>query len=265
MKFPRKSLLAAALALAACGGAATNVGTGKSAIEASQSPWTHCAPEGGTCLFNGPAEVRYGANGVYNVMTFDGGAVRCTNDVFGDPTPGVIKDCDIRWMNRQGGVFDFCAMEGGACSFEGTGTVRYGANGTWAYRNVTDGTPCNNEVFGDPVPGFRKSCELAWTLAASEGGYFFANFSPNSSVTVRYGSAGFFSYQEVSTYYPTPFYCTNETMGGNPLPGSMKFCLVPQANCSGPNPPPADYYFCCYSDECGECARWEVDEGTCNF
>jgi len=36
--------------------------------------------------------------------------------------------------------------------------VRYGANGLFVVKTLTDGTACTNEVFGDPAPDVAKSC-----------------------------------------------------------------------------------------------------------
>jgi glucose/arabinose dehydrogenase len=60
-----------------------------------QTTWTLCADEGGRCAFAGTAEVRYGVDGTYATGTFTGG-VECSNAVFGDPVPGVVKHCDFR-------------------------------------------------------------------------------------------------------------------------------------------------------------------------
>jgi len=74
--------------------------------------------------------------------------VSLTRQVSGEPPP---KD----WA--------FCAPEGGVCAFTGTMEVRYGANGSFSIRTFTDGTPCTNAVFGDPVPDVAKSCSLPLT------------------------------------------------------------------------------------------------------
>ena len=54
----------------------------------------------------------------------------------------------------------FCANEGGFCSFSGTKNVRYGSDmfTTYFYGTFTNGTPCNNDVFDDPIFGVGKSC-----------------------------------------------------------------------------------------------------------
>jgi len=53
-----------------------------------------------------------------------------------------------------------CADEGGRCDFDGTRRVRYGANGVYVYATFTDGARCSNDVFGDPLYGVAKSCEV---------------------------------------------------------------------------------------------------------
>jgi hypothetical protein len=54
--------------------------------------WTTCAAEGGTCSFSGTRQVRYGSGTTFATKTFAGSA-SCTNAVFGDPTPNVVKSC----------------------------------------------------------------------------------------------------------------------------------------------------------------------------
>ena len=82
----------------------------------------------------------------------------------GDFSYGQVVDIDIpvqdEWIK--------CADEGGVCN--GTGgnvyaTIRYGIPGKWAYRygdviSTDIGVACNNAFneFGDPAPGYPKSC-----------------------------------------------------------------------------------------------------------
>jgi len=54
--------------------------------------WTRCADENAFCDFTGTRLVAYGANGVFAEQTFTDG-VQCANSVFGDPVPGVVKQC----------------------------------------------------------------------------------------------------------------------------------------------------------------------------
>jgi hypothetical protein len=54
-----------------------------------------------------------------------------------------------------------CAAETGTCSFQGTQTVAYGADGDFVYRTLTGGTPCTNAAFGvDPAVNIAKGCYL---------------------------------------------------------------------------------------------------------
>ena len=136
-------------------------GTRKScAIRTLPAPteWTVCAAEGGQCFFSGTREARYGANGVYVYQTLTDGTA-CTNDVFGDPIYGTVKACAIR-IPPAPTEWTFCAAEGGVCPFTGTAEVRYGANGAYVYQTLLDGTACTNEVFGDPIYGVVKFCNL---------------------------------------------------------------------------------------------------------
>lgn len=57
-----------------------------------------------------------------------------------------------------GTVWTFCANEGERCSFAGTKEVRYGLAGQYVYQTLTGGTPCTNDVFGDPLVGADKQC-----------------------------------------------------------------------------------------------------------
>jgi len=122
----------------------------------STSSWSFCANEGGTCDFSGTQQVRYGGNGLYAYRTVTGGTA-CTNAVFGDPAPGVAKQCDTSTSTTTSS-WSLCANEGGTCAFTGTLDVRYGGNGSYAYRTLTGGTACTNAVFGDPAPGYSKQC-----------------------------------------------------------------------------------------------------------
>lgn len=54
----------------------------------------------------------------------------------------------------------FCANENQRCVFTGVRTVRYGNNGVYSTRAFTDGVDCSNRVFGDPIPGVVKRCEV---------------------------------------------------------------------------------------------------------
>ena len=58
-------------------------------------------------------------------------------------------------------AWTFCANEWGTCRFSGTAKVRYGANGSYATKTLTNSTPCTNAIFGDPIGGIVKKCEYS--------------------------------------------------------------------------------------------------------
>ena len=66
--------------------------------------------------------------------------------------------CDT--VTNPGGPagYTFCANENGTCSFSGSASVAYGANGVFVYRSASNGIACNNATFGDPAPGVAKAC-----------------------------------------------------------------------------------------------------------
>jgi Flp pilus assembly pilin Flp len=57
-------------------------------------------------------------------------------------------------------VWTTCANEHGFCSFTGTHPVKYGAGSSWYTGTFTNGVACNNSVFGDPLVGTVKSCQV---------------------------------------------------------------------------------------------------------
>jgi hypothetical protein len=54
--------------------------------------------------------------------------------------------------------YTFCANENGTCSFSGTMSVAFGAGTSFNYLTLTNGTACNDTVFGDPDYGVVKAC-----------------------------------------------------------------------------------------------------------
>jgi len=117
--------------------------------------WEHCASEGGNCQCNGT--VRYGENGKF-AFGNSSGRLACNNATFGDPIPGVYKQC---YCKEGGNSSDnsrpvTCAWEGETCNCHGR--VRYGHHGRYNFRNVNGNIGCNNNNFGDPLVGTRKEC-----------------------------------------------------------------------------------------------------------
>jgi hypothetical protein len=153
----------------------------------STSTWTTCAQENQLCSFSGTRNVRYGANGTWTVRqtTASGGGVQCSNSVFGDPVPGVVKSCQLESAPTST-AWTFCANEFSLCAFTGTRRVRYGADSRWVTRDVTasnGGVSCTNRVFGDPAPNVVKRCDLAATSGTTQQPPTLSG-TPASSVTV---------------------------------------------------------------------------------
>jgi hypothetical protein len=146
--------------------------TAVAAPAASTSSWIACAGEGGTCMFSGTREVRYGAGNAFVTKTFTGSVV-CLNSSFGDPAVGLLKSCSyssntIATSGSTGTTptapvttdagWTTCASEGGVCSISGTHQVRYGANGNYSIKTMTGPVACTNAVFGDPAYKMAKTC-----------------------------------------------------------------------------------------------------------
>ncbi|MFC4172053.1 hypothetical protein ACFOYU_08275 [Microvirga sp. GCM10011540] len=151
-----------------------------------------CAPEGGFCRVPYPTRVVYGIPGRTTAREVGGRGIPCSNEVFGDPAPGIPKRCayierrfdrdggwgpdrgrpgpdfdrprrDFRgpdWRDDRAAAWQFCARENDFCDFRGTRRVRYGAGRRFVERVSRDGIPCNNRAFGDPAPGVLKVCQV---------------------------------------------------------------------------------------------------------
>jgi len=164
--------LLCAAALTACGGgsdgtpASTSAGRMQAQAADDDTSWTPCAAEWGQCNFSGTREVRYGLDGQWAYRTATD-SIACNNDVFGDPLPGADKVCQVAQPPAPVATWTHCANEHGTCSFSGTRQVRYGLDGQYAYRTATASIACSNEVFGDPLPGADKVCEVAAEGTAS--------------------------------------------------------------------------------------------------
>jgi hypothetical protein len=57
------------------------------------------------------------------------------------------------------GSWTFCAVEYKSCGFSGTREVRFGVDGAYVQRVLSDGTACTATVFGDPALGTPKHCD----------------------------------------------------------------------------------------------------------
>jgi parallel beta-helix repeat protein len=238
-------IIGVTLLVASCGGG-PDAGSGSNSAGSTPkySPltgtetWTDCATEHGTCTFSGTREVRYGANGAYNYQVATD-SVACNNNVFGDPAPGVPKNC--AYSNSEAPMpnasWSYCAAEHGTCTFSGTRQVQYGANGMYFYQTATDSIACTNEVFGDPLPGVSKTCNVSngtseppaetWTFCANK--HEICSFSGTREV--RYGANGTYNYRTATD----SIMCSDADFG-DPLPGVDKTCDYSSVT-STPTPP----------------------------
>jgi len=194
------------------------------AANATAGNWRRCAAEGGVCVVNGSARVRFGANGRYSTLQVTD-RVTCNVRTFTDPAPGQAKTCEVE---ETGPAWVLCANEGDVCRVPGSAQVRYGSDGRYAERLASDSIACNNAQFGDPVPGIAKQCEylsgsgaaaaaaLPWDVCAPEGG--FCSF--RGPGMLRYGIAGRYAYREASNRLQ----CRSEEFGTDPAPGVAKQC-----------------------------------------
>jgi hypothetical protein len=136
-------------------------------VESVGPQWVLCASEGDVCNVPGATTVRYGANGRYAERNASG-SIGCNNAQFGDPVPGLAKQCEYRSTGSHiidTGVttltWDLCAGEGKECSFRGAAIVRYGVPGRYAYVEASNGLVCGVDAFGgDPANGVIKQCEV---------------------------------------------------------------------------------------------------------
>lgn len=136
--------------------------------------------------------------------------------------------CSLVSTNVQADEWRSCATEWGTCDVPYATTVRYGAHGEYVHGTV-DGREsvwCSNKTFGDPLRGYRKSCEYlvqhqrarrVWRRCAQEWGDCRVPYP----TTVRYGASGEFTH--LSFDDRESIWCSNETFG-DPIRGHRKAC-----------------------------------------
>lgn len=75
----------------------------------------------------------------------------------------------------------FCANHGSRCQFSGIWTIRYGAGRFWSRKTFSPdsngGVMCDDSIFGDPIIGTLKTCEL-----------FSAGSAPNTAPQINAGA-----------------------------------------------------------------------------
>lgn len=218
-------------------------------IPAWPPAYNFCSYEGGTCNLGGSyANVAYGENGnfVYRQFTTQA-STPCTTAAFGgvDPAPGSLKKCLISGYTPTPPYgYSLCSSENGTCPFSGTLKIVYGAGGNFTSKALSNGTACNNTVFGeDPAPGTVKACYIptdppGYALCSNENG----TCSFSGTATVAFGANGNFNFKSIAANGNTGTACTSAVFG-DPAPGTLKACYIPAG--------PAGTSFC--SSEHGTC------------
>lgn len=141
-------------------------------VGASAGKWEVCAAENSACQpkpGTQPTLIRYGApNGNYIVKSIVNNVIpACNNATFSDPAMGAFKRCEL--FNNSV-VWNYCATEGGTCTFEPGSMptrIRFGANGVYNVfavsnmgSNINNGNlPCTATYFAQPLSGVTKQCE----------------------------------------------------------------------------------------------------------
>ncbi len=131
----------------------------------NSTAWTLCANVGGSCTTSGGslATIAYGsmANDAFFYKNLASGqSVSCSNAGFsGNPYPYGTSSCYKSPGDWDSNFWVRCANDSGTCTFLGTKTVAYGANGSYYYKDATGSVVCNTATFGvDPAPGQSKRC-----------------------------------------------------------------------------------------------------------
>ncbi|HUR64215.1 MAG TPA: M12 family metallo-peptidase [Candidatus Thermoplasmatota archaeon] len=147
----------------------------KSSQSGSDVPngYTFCSNENEWCSFTGTRTVAYGAKGQFYYLSNVNGGISCDNANFGDPIPYTYKACYFEGAGTTVPTgpagSTFCSYENQYCSFGGSKTVYYGANGQWASRTVSGGISCDNANFGDPIPYTYKACYYGGSQTLATG------------------------------------------------------------------------------------------------
>jgi chitodextrinase len=129
--------------------------------------------------------------------------------------------------------YAFCANEGGTCAFSGTMSVAYGANSLFKYLTLTGGTPCNNTVFGDPIPGTVKACYTkavtAPAVSISPASLTFASQAVGTTSAVQYATIT--NTGSATLTFPATFTFTGSDFGFGGT-GTCAASIGPGASCT---------------------------------
>jgi hypothetical protein len=132
-----------------------------------------------------------------------------------------------------------CAFEGQTCNVNGRATVRFGTDGRWASRSVSNYVQCDNDAFGDPAPGQSKRCQVRVSGNYGSGNYGGGSYGSGSaqgwSFCAAEGEICRFQGRADVRFGQGNSFVTRTAYGsvrcdvadfGDPTPGATKFCEV---------------------------------------
>jgi YVTN family beta-propeller protein len=203
--------------------------------ESNAAGLSSCAAAGGNCtIATGTlADVYYGSNGTYAMLSGMSGTVACDDTPFGgDPLANVVKSCSAVTSGTVSKVA--CATEGKQCTLPTgvSGDIYYGANGKYRVRTGVTGLVCDVTAFGsDPnnsgvanscayfADGIRPQSASTLTPCSGEGGTCSV---PNEIVAdVYYGAAGQYTMASGVSGAVT---CAASYFGNDPNENVVKSC-----------------------------------------
>lgn len=94
---------------------------------------------------------------IYRVMDADSGSIEKSLSVpFGDISKGVFSKLTLPFNPN----WKMCAIEGSVCEINGKSIMRYGERDVYVYKIVDSDFLCAHTVFGDPLWGVHKKCDV---------------------------------------------------------------------------------------------------------
>ncbi len=214
-----------------------------------KTTWVPCAAEWQACVLPSAGNfiVRYGVDATsaqFVTRSFTGVAsVACSNDVFGDPAFGVVKQCFYAVeVPDPTPTWTPCALESQVCAMPSRGDyeVLYGVDATGgrsvalAFTDVSQ-VACRNDVFGDPAFGVVKQCfyRIAGTAPPPPppGGWVFCANEwdvctlPGGNVVVLYGPDTSSSAVVTQNYAGAVGVACRNDVFGDPAVGIVKRCF----------------------------------------
>lgn len=135
----------------------------------------------------------------------------------------IANDSHIEFWKAQVGkssTDQFCAVNGGICSFGGVRFVSYGVYPLYITKLAQNSIACTSEAFNDTAPDTKKACYVnAKPLTACAKENERCNFS--GSKLVAYGTGNQFKWEVLKDGVDC-----NSTVFGDPAPNVVKACYL---------------------------------------